>query len=183
MNDISEMLSNMIKIGNVVEMSRQNLALRPDYNHEDHFGFINKSEDQKTADLSFKDFRVFLGDIGLKELSKSYGEVLFEAYRSESDPQMGINQFYNLVAPEKEEYQLLLECRSPRKKSGLQTYQTYFTKQTQKMIKNVFFNLLERIRIDVEARNKMNYNRDDLAYIYKLIDHDKSGLLTPQKVS
>lgn len=174
---LTELFNSLISVGKAVELVRQDLALRPDYNASDHFKMIAA----KNSFISDSEFSNFLKRIGIFEDTNKSAICLLSSYPNKK---IDIATFNKLIAPSQKEYKVLLDCRGERVRPGAEIpqYESFFTNETRRLIKIAFYNILEQVRLDQEIRNNVTLQDEEIQEFFYLIKKEKEAKLSKEDV-
>ena len=120
---------DIINIEKAAEFSKQELSLRPDFNIRDLFKLLDS---QKRGGVNFNEFNKFLRMLDLGVGDQSLVSGLFERFDADQDLLLSLEELTEMLAPDKKQYRLLLNCRQARLGDGHQ--KSFFEVRTQKWL-------------------------------------------------
>ncbi len=123
----------MLQMEREVERTKQELALRPDFNLIDFFILLDKNQ---KGYLFFQELLDFLASSGTPSLSATHIQLFYERF-SEEEVQMKFSQFATAFTPQHIEYADILNNRKPARLIKPGSFSN-FTKGTQKIVQRIF---------------------------------------------
>ena len=131
---IVPIFADMINSQKHVEVSKQELSLRPDYSFKAHFRVLDQTGRGK---INFKEFSQSLKKLGVKNAANQLISSLFDRFDLNKSGFLSLNELTNMLNPTRKEYQILMKTRADRTEmsntSSLETVSLHPFRQSPKI--------------------------------------------------
>eukprot|EP00825_Cyclidium_porcatum_P020747 TRINITY_DN2338_c0_g1_i3.p1 TRINITY_DN2338_c0_g1~~TRINITY_DN2338_c0_g1_i3.p1 ORF type:complete len:661 (+),score=140.53 TRINITY_DN2338_c0_g1_i3:305-2287(+) len=176
--ELMEMIQQIIFQEKKIERSKEDLALRPDFNLLDCYGYIDSSGRGVVSSVILEKF--------LKELQIEcdlQDIFLFMRRFGSKNSKVSFQDFAECLTPKQKEYATILNNREVSQPNFTLSLVEIYSNETIKLMKQLFKNLLEaehvveEIRLNFSKNKQLNYQD-----IFNLLDYDEDGFISPKEV-
>jgi len=168
-------LREMVYLEREVEVAKEDLALKSDFNLFDAFRLFDK---EGNGTISAGEIELGLNNLGLYP-SKDQLYLLVRKFDRDSDTILSFCDMCEGFIPMQEEYIKLLKSRTPHCGEGFVDVRRVFGQQTLKQMKALYALHLENESIVEALRQKLARDpRFDTHRVFDLLDRDQDGFIT-----
>eukprot|EP01015_Nassula_variabilis_P019641 TRINITY_DN3334_c0_g1_i4.p1 TRINITY_DN3334_c0_g1~~TRINITY_DN3334_c0_g1_i4.p1 ORF type:complete len:605 (-),score=135.08 TRINITY_DN3334_c0_g1_i4:148-1962(-) len=175
-DQINFALRQLVTYDREVELIRQDLALRPDFNLLDGFRVLDR---EGRGSVSAGEIELALNELSIFP-TKDELYLFTRKYDTDNDGRLRYSDFAEAFTPFQSEYQQLLTSRAPKGVEGLDDPIDVFSLETRRVFIRAFRSLIENEVRCEQVRQELNKSPFfSIHEAFKVIDSDRDGIILP----